>query len=186
MRSAAVLLFAAFTGSAISAPSQPAQIGGYVVPDLGDGIFTASFGEHGLVNVTRVADLPPDVVQAVSARDVLAPRALPVSRSGCYKPSANRNDWEIAQASFKTMCDQGVRIPSNSIRYATRGSHVAFGCSWGKENPCSSGEYDEFTTYIYGVCGWYVGGYVDMDSWSKQYGMEQRGEPVCGFTINWS
>ena len=131
MRSAALLLLATLTGSAISAPSQVARSEGYVVPDLGDGVFTASFGEHGLVNVTRISDLELDAVPGVSARDRLVPRVLPISRFVCLSPSQNHNDWEIVRRSFKTMCDQGVWIPGHGIRYAVSGVQVAFGCSWG-------------------------------------------------------
>ncbi|KAK4233276.1 hypothetical protein C8A03DRAFT_19616 [Achaetomium macrosporum] len=185
MRSAAVLLFAAFTGSAFSAPSQVARNEGYVIPDLGDGVFTASFGEHGLVNVTRISDIDYDAVPGVSARDGLAPRALPISRFGCYRASQNHNDWEIVRANFKNMCNQGVRIPGHGIRYAVSGVQVAFGCSWGGENACSGGEYDEFLAFINGNCGGWNGGWVDMDNWKKQYGMEQRGEAICGRSISW-
>ncbi|KAF6812950.1 hypothetical protein CPLU01_14780 [Colletotrichum plurivorum] len=59
-------------------------------------------------------------------------------------------------------------------------NNIAFGCSWGGDNGCSGGEYDDFLAYINAKCGGWYGGWVDMDSWQKQYGMQQKGEAICG------
>ncbi|EQB43515.1 hypothetical protein CGLO_17818 [Colletotrichum gloeosporioides Cg-14] len=42
------------------------------------------------------------------------------------------------------------------------------------------GEFDEFLDYINKNCGGWYGGWVDMDSWAKQYGMQQKDEAICG------
>jgi hypothetical protein len=175
----ALLLLAAIAGTVTGAsvPLPRSEVEGYTIPDQGDGVFTASFGPNGtLVDVTRhdVASIAQDQGAALSAR------GLPVSRHACNSPSSNRGDWAQAEREFKAPCTAGVQIPSHGIMYQTAGNHVAFGCSWGSRNPCSESEYSQALAYLTHHCGTYVGGWLDMDDWKKQYGMEQRGERVCG------
>lgn len=66
---------------------------GYKPADLGDGLFAASFGDDGLVNVTRINDIEvKDTAEASPVRQVR--RAISITRFGCYSASANHGDWE--------------------------------------------------------------------------------------------
>jgi hypothetical protein len=94
VRPQALLLFTTIAGTtAASVPSQRSEAEGYLIPEQGDGVFTASFGPDGtLVNITRhdvasVARLAQgEDAAALSGRDGdLAARAVPVSRHSCNK-----------------------------------------------------------------------------------------------------
>ncbi|KAK2776373.1 hypothetical protein CKAH01_12427 [Colletotrichum kahawae] len=174
-----VLLLGTAVASVMGASVQVPRSDGYKPTDLGDGLFTASFGDDGLVNVTRINDIEPEDTPEVSPAG-LARRAIPITRFGCYSASRNHGDWERARSQFKNLCNQRVKIPGNGILYAVSGKQVAFGCSWGGSNGCSGREFDDFLDYINRKCGGWKGGWVDMDRWAKQYGMQQRGEAICG------
>lgn len=191
MRSGALFLLSSITASAMGASIaiRSSDTEGFLIPDLGDGIFVATMeGDH-LVNVTRTGDVvPTDDATDEDVSPNLARRALPINRYGCYQASSNRNNWERARTAFNSMCNQGIWIPRDGIRYMVAGDQIAFACNWGGTgSPCSGNEYDEFLRYIAARCGSYYGGWVDMDDWKKQYGMQQRGEAICGKgnQINW-
>ncbi|KAI8317739.1 hypothetical protein K4K59_000095 [Colletotrichum sp. SAR11_240] len=132
---------------------------GYKIDDLGDGIFTASFSEGGLVNVTRIDDIKVPVATEILPRFGPTRRDMPITRFGCYRESVNHGDWENVRTNFKNFCDGGAVIPGGGLH---------------------GGEFDEFLDYINKNCGGWYGGWVDMDSWAKQYGMQQKGEAICG------
>ncbi|KAJ0353834.1 hypothetical protein COL154_002815 [Colletotrichum chrysophilum] len=180
MQTAFFLLSGATVALVMGASITMPRNDGYKIDDLGDGIFTASFSEGGLVNVTRIDDIKVPVVTEFLPRIGPTRRDMPITRFGCYRESVNQGDWENVRTNFKNFCDGGAVIPGGGLQYAVSGKQVAFACSWGGNNPCSGGEFDEFLDYINKNCGGWYGGWVDMDSWAKQYGMQQKGEAICG------
>ncbi|KAF5499959.1 putative endo-1,4-beta-xylanase A [Colletotrichum fructicola] len=169
MQTAFFLLSGATVALVMAASITMPRNDGYKIDDLGDGIFTASFSEGGLVNVTRIDDIKVPVVTEFLPRIGPTRRDMPITRFGCYRESVNQGDWENVRTNFKNFCDGGAVIPGGGLQYAVSGKQVAFACSWGGNNPCSGGEFDEFLDYIKKNCGGWYGGWVDMDSWAKQY-----------------
>ncbi len=149
------------------------------LPEMGDGVFSATIGADGQLNVTRLSlEGLPSAVTPLTARD--ADFSLPVSERGCYSFQNNHDDFNDAKTNFGNMCDHGNVIPAGGILWTTHGLSVAFGCSWGADNPCSSSEFNWFIGDMHDNCGDYCGGYEDYGVWKKQYGIQLRGEAICG------
>ncbi|KAI8170170.1 hypothetical protein K4K49_000112 [Colletotrichum sp. SAR 10_70] len=157
MHAKVFLMLGFAAASAIGASVKMPRSNGYKISDLGDGVFTASFGEDGLVNVTRINTIRATTDEASQVGPTR--RDMPITRFGCYSASVNHGDWENARTNFKNFCDGGATIPGDGLH---------------------GGEFDEFLGYINGKCGGWNGGWVDMDRWAKQYGMQQKGEAICG------
>ncbi|KAI8205056.1 hypothetical protein KHU50_002192 [Colletotrichum sp. SAR 10_65] len=173
-----LLLSGTAAASVMEASVQVPRSDGYKPADLGDGLFTASFGDDGPSNVTRINDIELDDAAEASPAGAIR-RGIPITCFGCYSASANHGDWE-ARSQFNNLCNQRVKISGNGILYAVSGKQVAFGCPWGGSNGCSGREFDNFLDYINRKYGGWSGGWVDMDRWAKQYGMQHRGEAICG------
>ncbi|KAK4442328.1 hypothetical protein QBC34DRAFT_455104 [Podospora aff. communis PSN243] len=160
----------------------PRSTGLTLDPNLGDGVFLASLDANGNVNVTKLGDID------VSRRSVgpvapLAARDLPITNGGCGA-SIPPGDFDTAKNRFNRQCDEGNQAPPGGALIARAGLAVAYMCSWGGWNPCSSGEYNDFIHWAAGRCGNYRSAWADMDSWKKQYGIHHDGEPFCnGWTL---
>lgn len=177
-----LLLLAAITGptTGASVPMAP-RSEGYILPNLGDGVFAADIGPDNVVNVMRLGDIPAHGSDTTTTSRSLASREIPITGHGCYGQSFNHDDWLRAARGFDNACNRGHKIPKTGILYVTVGNHIAFGCAWGRaDQGCSQAEYADAQNHLHVNCGSFTTGYVDMHAWRKQYGMQQRGDPICG------
>ncbi|KAK4159552.1 hypothetical protein QBC43DRAFT_293945 [Cladorrhinum sp. PSN259] len=180
------LLAALLPAVALGAPSPATVIQRDIIqlPDLGDGVFAVSLDANGKANVTRLVD-----ASAIAARDntigapELGRRGIPISNGGCMAIHDNHGNFDAAKDAFKDQCNNGVKIPGGNVLYSVRGNAIAYGCSWGGDNPCGANEFDDFIGWAANKCGNYRGAWADMDSWKKQYGMHLKGESFCGHNL---
>jgi len=186
MKMFAAALLAVLAPFALAAPANHDGVT-YKIPFNGDGVFRATVDANGNVTSTRLQDLS---VGAKLERDVQLGKRyppLPISSHECMAYHPNFGDFNLAVAEFGLFCDQGnpVLDSQTEMLYVAIGSTVAFGCSWsGGSQPCSTAEYRYFLRYMTDNCGSFRGGYADMVSWKKQYGVQLRGEVTCGKWIS--
>ncbi|RYP51774.1 hypothetical protein DL768_002960 [Monosporascus sp. mg162] len=72
----------------------------------------------------------------------------------------------------------GNEIGKSGI-YVKYGSAIAFACSWGGPQPCSSREYTDAMQILDKKCGNLAAGFVQMTDWKKIYGRTVVGEETC-------
>jgi hypothetical protein len=166
---------------ALGAPSPAAAASEemHILPDLGSGVFLATLDPTGSVNVTKISDVDLSRRSVGPAPAHGLNKRIPISNWGCGA-TMPAGDFDAAKSEFNHWCDQGSQIPPNGVLYSRRGLAIAYGCSWGGWNPCSSQEYNEFIHHAAANCGYYRSGWADMNDWKKQYGIHHQGEEFCG------
>lgn len=111
---------------------------------------------------------------------------LPISVYGCANWKHIQEEYRKASDDFKWYCDNGDVIPGKTIfvagiLYVRVGNSIAFGCSFGGNNPCSGDEFDQFNGWADDKCGWWTSGWVEMGDWKKSYGRQIVMEAICGY-----
>jgi hypothetical protein len=79
-----------------------------------------------------------------------------------------------------------VKIPSHGIMYQTAGNHIAFGCSWGGDNPCSEGEYSDTLAFLTNACGSYVAGWIDIGDWRSSMAWSSEATPFVAVLLRFT
>ncbi|KAK5651902.1 hypothetical protein OQA88_11561 [Cercophora sp. LCS_1] len=92
---------------------------------------------------------------------------LPASEFNCYSSRHNPESLTFAADDFKARCDNGESILGHGVKWSRTGSSIAYGCSYGGENPCSSAEYDAFQLMTDDLCGWWYTGFAHMAEWAR-------------------
>lgn len=181
--------------TSVTIPETQYDANGYfIVPlDGPDGVFLVQTNpnndtEQILTAVKLFDDAPSDAKNGV--KNVNRKRDdLPISSYECGMSRHNHDDFTDATDWFGWMCDNGHEIPPGmpvgraGILWARTGSSIAYGCSWGWTQPCSSDEYYQFDAYMDedDKCGQWRSGWVNMKVWGKSYGRQLYGEGICGW-----
>lgn len=164
--------------------------GGFLLPDGPDGIFSitlnANSTEATITTIELFDDTKTSKRSSSSSSSVhVEPRALPIASWGCMASRHNSNDYDQVTRAFGRFCDDGWKIPGANpgILYTRVGSSIAYGCSYGGVNPCSSGEFYQSDVFLDSKCRQYMGGWIWMPDWAKGYGRVLAGELACGVQI---
>lgn len=106
---------------------------------------------------------------------------LPWVKTGCSDNiRMDGVNYDQAKAQFGIYCDSGEQMGPNGGLYYKFGSAIAFSCSWGGSQGCSTQEYTDAMTLLDKDCQQLVPGWVEMDDWKKIYGRTTVGEAFCG------
>lgn len=86
-----------------------------------------------------------------------------------------------AVSQLKNWCGAGNKVRPHSKTVFTFQGAVAYVCSYGNDNPCSAGEFDEAAN-LWGAQGNCRGksGWTYIPDWAKTYGQDLAGASVCG------
>jgi hypothetical protein len=166
--------------------------GGVIIPEGPDGVFVVTFDPH---NSTEATITTLELFQggAVSKHSDPAPRSaqakrdLPIAKSGCGRTMQVPADYDQATRALGRQCDHGMTIPYGEgkagLLYTRVGNSIAYGCTWGGTNPCSSNEFYQSDVFLDNKCGQYWGGWIWMEDWLKGYGRILAGEEACSQVI---
>lgn len=157
--------------------------GGVILPEGPDGIFMVNLGLDNSTEatITTLELFEGDISErSDSPRSEQVKRDLPIASSGCTNSWHNRDDYATVSRAFGQGCDRGAKIDGNSIMYYRVGSSIAYGCSHGGQNPCSSNEFYQSDVFLDNKCGQWRSGWIWMEDWLKGYGRVLNGEEACG------
>ncbi|KAM7183550.1 hypothetical protein V8F33_013522 [Rhypophila sp. PSN 637] len=153
---------------------------GFTIPEgQPDGIY---FGNLQTGEIQLLASINATSVRRARRGTALHARTvpLPVSDQGCPPAGLNPGDYLGAYSNFANYCDEGGKIPGGGLAYATVGSAVWYGCSYGGEQPCDSPEVSDAESRFNENCGAAQSAWVYMDEWKKTYGRDVASAEICG------
>ncbi|KAM7209884.1 hypothetical protein V8F06_014735 [Rhypophila decipiens] len=158
----------------------------FKIPDnQPDGVYLANT-ETGEIQLQQRSLNDSELAAALPSRrhirDLLQARTvpLPVSNAGCPPAGLNPGDYLGAYANFAAWCDKGNKIGGKNLAYATVGSAVWYGCSYGGQNPCGSDEVSEAEHRFNDKCGVAEAAWIHMKDWKKTYGRDVATAEICG------
>ncbi|KAK5651780.1 hypothetical protein OQA88_11647 [Cercophora sp. LCS_1] len=167
-------------GKTISPPDVDITNDGLILPDTPDGTFRLTIHSPTHMTLTILSlylDQTADIsISTHQKRDLY----LPISNATCTGNDLLANEYTNASAAMGHKCDDGIVIQRRWVLFSRRGNSVAYGCSRGGPNPCSSDEFQSFNEYLDAKCGTWMTGWVYMKAWKKTYGRAVRGERICG------
>ncbi|KAK0652449.1 hypothetical protein B0T16DRAFT_454815 [Cercophora newfieldiana] len=146
-----------------------------VFPDSLKDLFTMTLEPNNTVIFTAIAPANNKTTPVLSQQDP----PLPITWHLCTGQAIDIIDWESARSSFCAFCDAGGMIPRNGKVVFKVNHAVAYGCSAGGDNPCSTTELMWFTHWLDDKCGFGMAGMADMQDWAKRYGRGLAGDQVC-------
>ncbi|KAK0616215.1 hypothetical protein B0T14DRAFT_567834 [Immersiella caudata] len=147
-----------------------------IIPKTLEELFAVSLEPDNTILITAVepgvnSTIPPTLSQQDPP--------LPIDWHLCTGQSISQTNWEIARDSLAAVCDDGNMIPDHGKIVVNVKGTLAYACSGGGLNPCSTAELMWFGEWIDNECGVGLAGMADMSSWAKRYGRGWDGDIIC-------
>jgi hypothetical protein len=143
------------------------------MPEALKGLFSMSLEPDNTILFTAIdSAVNTTILPAISQQDP----PLPIDWHFCTGQSISQTDWEIGRDSLAAVCDDGNMIPDHGKIVVNVKGTLAYACSGGGLNACSTAELVWFGHWIDDKCDLGLAGMADMSSWAKRYGRGWNGD----------